>query len=296
MLERGMRLFGGLFFLGLLNWMAGAAAAQTINPGTDLLVTPSIVSGPDATVVNVAIPAGFLTGNSAFSGPVTLEGKPLMGNVPPTDTIVTRMSAANLPMIGSMATIPIEICALSLVSINPITVTFGTQTSDYDVQVCLRNVAQPTGSMTLTRSHANGGTFDSTLPVIPRFIFTKVSGTQGVATASMNGASVTLSSVGAPWSFTTSLSAIASGGPIVDHDCDPGTAMVACAGTTPNMFVSVPPGNPGVRNRIKEAHPMGVQHTAVIAVALGGVPLLGPVGLGVLFVLLLGFGYRAARR
>jgi len=92
-----------------------------------------------------------------------------------TDTVVERQGAADLPNIGSMDTIPIEIVEMKLVSSSPITVTFngGQDPEFWDVEVQLSDSQAP-GTMTLTRTGPNSGTFDSSLPVSPVFTFTKV--------------------------------------------------------------------------------------------------------------------------
>ena len=76
-----------------------------------------------------------------------------------TDTVVERQGAANLPIIGSMDTIPIEIVELNLVSTSPITVTFngGQNPEQWDVEVQLSNPQAP-GTMTLTRTGPSSGT------------------------------------------------------------------------------------------------------------------------------------------
>ena len=59
---------------------------------------------------------------------IVYAGQPLTTSPPgilgATDTIVRRNGAANIPLPGSSATIPIELVALSLVSVSPITVTW----------------------------------------------------------------------------------------------------------------------------------------------------------------------------
>jgi hypothetical protein len=73
--------------------------------------------------------------------------------------------------------VQIELVALSLQSVEPITVTFdgGQDPQQWNVRVELSSShAQPGGSLTATKTHCNGGTFDSTLAVCPRFLFTRV--------------------------------------------------------------------------------------------------------------------------
>src|ERR1043166_3659852 len=98
------------------------------------------------------IPADFFyPGSQPFEGWVLFGGKaldPLSGSA---DTIVQRMTSCNLPSIGSTATVPIEMIALELRSVDPINVG-GTE---WKVRLNLPS-PQPTGSMTVTRGSANG--------------------------------------------------------------------------------------------------------------------------------------------
>jgi hypothetical protein len=94
------------------------------------------------------------------------------------DTIVRRLNDATFGEItGTLpntAAIPIEIVALSLVSVNPINVTYGftgNPPSVFDVKVDLQPGTQPSGMMTITRTGAFSGTFSSVLPVNSRLTF-----------------------------------------------------------------------------------------------------------------------------
>ena len=76
-----------------------------------------------------------------------------------------------------MGTIPIEIVALSLRGLSPTTVTFngGQNPQPWDVEVDLSPTGNtPLGSMTATKTHANGGTFDASFFIVPRFRFTQI--------------------------------------------------------------------------------------------------------------------------
>src|SRR5207249_914370 len=91
--------------------------------------------------------------------PVNLRGRPLgPGNLPPagyptalgnTDTIVQRQANASLPVqdtgTPSSATIPIQMVALSLESVNPLSI----GGSFFDVFVHLNPALPSTGSMTI---------------------------------------------------------------------------------------------------------------------------------------------------
>jgi hypothetical protein len=100
-----------------------------------------------------------------------------------TDTIVRRAEMAPL-LDGPPETVPIELVALSLVSCSPITVSGSDgSTTQWDVRVDVSPaVPQPQGNMTVTKTHANGGTFQSTLPVRPRLTFTKIDPSGGPPT------------------------------------------------------------------------------------------------------------------
>jgi len=90
------------------------------------------------------------------------------------DTIVRRAGDPLPPSAvpGETASIPIEIVQLRLVSIEPITVTNGTDQSFWDVDVRLSPAPAQQGTLTATKTHANGGTFDADFPLFPLFIFT----------------------------------------------------------------------------------------------------------------------------
>lgn len=126
------------------------------------------------------IPADFFApGSMPFTGIIVYKGEPLgttpPGALGPTDTIIRRNAPMNFPGCGGTDTIPIEIVALSLVSCAPITVTYPTAPSElWDVRVTLSDRPQPVGSMTAAKTHCNGGTWNSVLPVQAKFTFTRV--------------------------------------------------------------------------------------------------------------------------
>jgi len=85
-------------------------------------------------------------------GVVPLEGRPIgPGN---TDTIVQRQANAILPTVGSSDTIPIEMVALSLHSVNPVNVTG----SFFDVFVHLTPSTRSIGTMTIHHEFPDNGT------------------------------------------------------------------------------------------------------------------------------------------
>ncbi len=115
------------------------------------------------------IPAGFFSpGSDPFVGVVDFG----------SGDVITRgleeMRFGN--QLPSTATIPIELVELNLTSSEPITVMYGGQNPElWDVNVTLSDQLPPDGSMTVTKTHCNGGTFTSSLNVQPKFTFSKVS-------------------------------------------------------------------------------------------------------------------------
>ncbi len=161
------------------------AATDTVQAGYDLLETDGNNTSMD--FINAPIPADFFgPGSDPFTSSVPLEGVPFdsfdpgtgaVTGLSPTDTIVERLQDAGPT--GFPDTIDIEIVALELKSVSPITVTFNggqdPEIWDLEVQVPPNDPNQVIGSMTVRHEGANGGTFDAVLPVKPDLTFTKVS-------------------------------------------------------------------------------------------------------------------------
>jgi hypothetical protein len=150
----------------------GCGAALVIPPGIDCWVT-TCGGGTQYGFSTTPIPADFFgPGSQPFTGTVQLGGIP--SGPFGSDTAVRRIEPASLFGPGTEVTIPIELVQLSLVSCNPITVTFsGGPPQQWDVNVTI-NPPSPMGTMTITQTHATGGSFTSTLPVHPIFTFTRV--------------------------------------------------------------------------------------------------------------------------
>ncbi len=130
------------------------------------------------------IPADFFgPGSDPFDGFVCLNGVPLgetaWGYYETADTLVRRSAdpfdRCDVPSAGGV-TVDVEIVALSLRSVAPVTVTYngGQNPESWDATVDLSEVVPPPGTITAVKTHCNGGTYESTLPVQPRFTFTKV--------------------------------------------------------------------------------------------------------------------------
>jgi hypothetical protein len=131
----------------------------------------------------LAIPAGFF-GKAAgpFKGTVTFKGVPLGTfrdhEVGDADVIVERKSTPDLrPPFPRSGRTPTELVALSLASVEPITVRAGGRTQRWDVRVQLSTSRPSTGNMTITQRDAEkGGVINADLTVFPLFIFTPQGG------------------------------------------------------------------------------------------------------------------------
>ncbi|MHC4698788.1 MAG: hypothetical protein ACYTFA_18830, partial [Planctomycetota bacterium] len=154
------------------------------------------------------LPADFFEpGSEPFEGQIAFEGVPideaLHGSA---STLIVRSGDPVLPAdpVDLEGTVAVELVALSLQSVAPITVTYsgGQPPENWDVAVTLSDTPAGQGSLTAIKTHCNGGTFDMTLPVNPKLTFTKVSdpGTFAVLDAPAEGEpALQLSAVEVPW-------------------------------------------------------------------------------------------------
>lgn len=156
--SRWLRI-GILLIAAAMSFGAGAARADSIGPGFDLFAT--------AQGTTVFIPG---------IGNVQLMGMP----VGPfnTDTIVRRttgLSPLNVPGTG---TIPIELVALSLHSVQPVQI----GNNFFNVVVTLQPNTISSGQMTVNHTTTGGGTFDSFFDVFFVITFTDVQNPQSTTT------------------------------------------------------------------------------------------------------------------
>jgi hypothetical protein len=210
--------FGVAWGPGVFVVVAWAMAASpgygqtTIGAGADLWTTPGGGQSHHS-FVDTPIPADFFgAGSEPFSGTISLEGLPFNdsnGQAPQggadlgtADTVVSRLTDATLNGVGSEDTVDIQIVALSLRSVEPITVMIEGQPTQWDVEVQLSGAPQPHGSMTIRQTSEQGGTYDATLPVIPWLFFTPVGGgTAKALDGGESGIQLNLGVSGAPWLF-----------------------------------------------------------------------------------------------
>ncbi len=153
---------------------------EELDPNSSIPAGSDLWSTPDGgqTFQDFAdnpIPADFFgEGSEPFDGIIELGGSPLDAtNLGTGDTVVERLDDATLDGPGSSDTVPIEMKALSLVSINPITVVIDGEDTQWDVAVSLSDQPQQQGTITINQVDEHGGTFDAELPVLPRFTFTR---------------------------------------------------------------------------------------------------------------------------
>ncbi len=154
-----------------------AYADEGIQAGVDLFETPEGMSS--LSFAATPIPAGFFDpGSELFGGVVPLCGDPQSpSDLGSTDTTLRRLNALNFGE-ENTGTVPIELVQLNLVSCEPITVVINSQPTEWNVQISLSDTPAPRGSMSVTKTHANGGVFTSEFSVMPKFTFTQVGGTE----------------------------------------------------------------------------------------------------------------------
>jgi hypothetical protein len=162
-----------VFVVVVLSGIAASSAAA-IEPGFDLFETD-----PEGTVFSFreefAIPPNFFDqGSAPFQGDVSFGGVPLnrfegrdVGNA---DTVVRRNQAVTPP--GSSQT---ELVQLSLASMQPIQVTVGEQAQLWDVNMKVSPSRQSGGQIQIAQTSELGGTYGTSLVLVPLFTFTRLS-------------------------------------------------------------------------------------------------------------------------
>ena len=154
--------------------VVSGALAASIPAGDDGFVVPPGPSNDNNffTFFVTPIPADFFDpGSDPFDGDVFFEGA--TGGI---DTVVRRLDPTiDLdPPPTTAAPIDIELVALHLESIDPITVSSpGPTLTLWDVEVGLSVTPAPLGQMEITKTHPNGGTFEADFYVQPLYTFTR---------------------------------------------------------------------------------------------------------------------------
>jgi hypothetical protein len=154
---------------------AGSSSLQR-----DLWVTESTgESGQDFSAA--PIPEGFFDFNGRQCG--TFDGSASFGGAPiseetlgAADTFVDRSGdpIGLSDPVGTTGSVDIEIVALNMRSLEPVTVLCDGEPTEWNVRVDLSETPAPMGSLTATKNFSNGGTAESVLFVMPRLVFTNV--------------------------------------------------------------------------------------------------------------------------
>ena len=158
-----MRSLMVAFFVTLV--VVANAFADPVPAGFDLFTTVRAD-------VDISLPADFFNpGSDPFTGNVMLGG----GSGGGVDTIIQRKESASPLLVPGSDTIPIEILQLNLVSIEPITVTYGGGSPEkWNVMMTIDPFNQSLGSMTIDHTSSEGGTFYSNLTILPTINFNPV--------------------------------------------------------------------------------------------------------------------------
>lgn len=149
------------------------AGEDTLRKGVDVWMT--VAGFAKTSFDQEPIPAGFFCeGSKPFTGTIIFEGAPLAaepaGSLGTVDTVVRRLDDAVFDEKGQAKT-RIQLMALSLVSTKPLETSCGA----YDVAVTLAG-EQPTTTMDIVRTEAQGGTYSAPLALNVKVAFTPVSG------------------------------------------------------------------------------------------------------------------------
>lgn len=158
------------------------------------------------------IPADFFDkGSRPYAGWVAFKGTPIGSfrdqKTDRADTVVERKQSAAFSQRSRGSTIPIQVVALSLESVQPIKVQVGKEQQSWKVRVELSPSRPSEGTMTISSRGDKGGVFSSTFVVYPLYTFTRESdgaerkldvGAMKWKESSI--AKITLRTTAAPWS------------------------------------------------------------------------------------------------
>lgn len=162
--------------------------AQSVPAGADFWVTNS-----STTYDTLNLPAGFFgSGSKAFSGTVYFAGDPASGNE--YDTKINRTKAVDLSSGSGTTGLVVE--DLRLKGVSPITVAYEDGHSEqWDVYVTLSSAQSSIGTMTISGGR-EGGSFSSTLDIVPKFNFVRAT---GLGELSEKGRTVVVLDLGTPF-------------------------------------------------------------------------------------------------
>jgi hypothetical protein len=180
---------------------------QEVLAGLDFLETNSLDTYEDLSNLGLLCPGCFVIGDPL----IQLKGVPLkessacegakLGKV---DTIIRRrQDTSGLADGGPPVQVQIEIVELHLQSVQPFQVNCGGQDQLWMLDVTVNPTAQPIGFMQIQKTHPNGGTFDSFLPVVPFLTFSRVDDCPPTIVCQATGPIINFNAVNAPWVHET---------------------------------------------------------------------------------------------
>lgn len=176
-----------------------ATYAALIPAGPNYFETVSTGTSMDFSRTNIS--RGFFDpGSDSFLGFIRLQGVPIdPTTLGTTDTIVQRLFDIKISQNGQPRTISLEIVAVSLVGVNPITVTHngGQNPELWDARVSLQPNQEQRGRMTITQTSADGGTYETLQPA--RLMITFIRRSDNATRALPLG--VLLGASDVPWSY-----------------------------------------------------------------------------------------------
>jgi len=193
------------------------------------------------------LPADFFgPGSDPFDGRVYMRGDPFdtfggFGALSPTDTIWERLAdtGESFP-----AMIPVEIVQLSLVSVEPVLVSFDggayTEVWELRVQVLNGEPAQGPGTMTVRHEGIDGGTFDIGLSVVVDVIATRLDPPGGSTATIEDYGPLEYQATGEPWCHTAN--------PL---DVPSGQVVITKPGLTTNFFPGIVCGLPRTKTVVE---------------------------------------------
>jgi hypothetical protein len=146
--------------------LAAPLAAETIPATNDGWTTP----GGGQTIVDLSgFPVASILGSAPVSSTVSMKGKPLnSGSLGSIDTLLERGAVT---LTGGTGTGTLQVVALSLTSESNVALADGRV---YHLDLVRSPTPAPVGSITVTRTNSDGGTFNSGFDVLPKLTFTNV--------------------------------------------------------------------------------------------------------------------------
>jgi hypothetical protein len=212
--------------------------AVMLEPGVDLWLIPrdgNLAYQAETYFQTFPLPADFFgPGSDPFDGIIAMQGSPLdtypINILGSTDAVIERLDSALLPSIGSSDIVDLEIVALSLVSTDPIFVTYmgGMDPEMWDVRLCLSEVPYQWGYIQLSRECCLGGEFFAEMAFRPRYVFTHPINGERVYDFGLDGNPHTFSWITGDGIWSTEMHPpygmnTSPGLVFLDHDCNPST-------------------------------------------------------------------------